>query len=307
MQSVEASPASKVTGEHLGLGIAFTLLGGVGWGFSGTCAQFLFTNYDVEPTWLVAARMVIAALMFAPLVLGTHRREEVELIRDKPNILITLVFAVFGLFACSSSYLMSIQASDAGTATVLQSLNLLLILVVSCVQMHRLPKRKEAIGVVLALVGTFLIATQGSFTSLSISAAALFWGICNAVACALYTLLPAKPLARHGSVAVTGTAICIAAVVACVVYQPWSHMPTLDLVGGNRHVRVVFALRHRRQDRRQPSGGSACEHRAHRGVRAVRRVDGHRLLWVRSGGNGSYHHHDVPDGIKSGCTSLSVR
>lgn len=231
MQSVEASPASKVTGEHLGLGIAFTLLGGVGWGFSGTCAQFLFTNYDVEPTWLVAVRMVIAALMFAPLVLGTHRREEAELIRDKPNILITLVFAVFGLFACSSSYLMSIQASDAGTATVLQSLNLLLILVVSCVQMHRLPKRKEAIGVVLALVGTFLIATQGSFTSLSISAAALFWGICNAVACALYTLLPAKPLARHGSVAVTGTAICIVAVVACVVYQPWSHMPTLDLVG----------------------------------------------------------------------------
>ena len=214
MQSVEASPASKVTGEHLGLGIAFTLLGGVGWGFSGTCAQLLFTNYDVEPTWLVAARMVIAALMFAPLVFGTHRREEAGLIRDKPNILITLVFAVFGLFACSSSYLMSIQASDAGTATVLQSLNLLLILVVSCVQMHRLPKRKEAIGVVLALVGTFLIATQGSFTSLSISAAALFWGICNAVACALYTLLPAKPLARHGSVAVTGTAICIAAVIA---------------------------------------------------------------------------------------------
>ena len=118
MQSVEASPASKVTGEHLGLGIAFTLLGGVGWGFSGTCAQLLFTNYDVEPTWLVAARMVIAALMFAPLVFGTHRREEAGLIRDKPNILITLVFAVFGLFACSSSYLMSIQASDAGTATV---------------------------------------------------------------------------------------------------------------------------------------------------------------------------------------------
>ena len=216
MQSVEASPASKVTGEHLGLGIAFTLLGGVGWGFSGTCAQFLFTNYDVEPTWLVAVRMVIAALMFAPLVFGTHRREEVELVRDKPNILITVAFAVFGLFACSSSYLMSIQASDAGTATVLQSLNLLLILAVSCVQMRRMPKCREAIGVALALVGTFLIATQGSFTSLSISPSALFWGICNAVACALYTLLPAKPLARHGSVSVTGTAIFITAIVACL-------------------------------------------------------------------------------------------
>ena len=231
MQSVEATPASKVTGEHLGRGIAFTLLGGVGWGFSGTCAQFLFSNYDVSPTWLVAVRMLLAALMFAPLMFVTHRKEELELLHDKGNLAITVTFALFGVLACSSCYLMSIQASDAGTATVLQALNLLIILVVTCVQLHRRPKPKEALGVLLALVGTFLIATQGSFTSLSISPQALFWGLLNAASCALYTLLPARPLARHGSVAVTGTAIWLCAIAANIIYQPWTCMPQLDVAG----------------------------------------------------------------------------
>lgn len=231
MQSVEASPASKVTGEHLGKGIAFTLLGGVGWGFSGTCAQFLFANYDVAPTWLVAVRMAMAALMFAPLLLVAHRDRELALLRDVPNMATTAVFALFGVLACSSCYLMSIQASDAGTATVLQALNLLIILVVTCIQMRRRPRRKEALGVALALLGTFLIATQGSFTSLAISPQALFWGLLNAGSCALYTLLPARPLAKHGAVCVTGTAIFLCALAANLIYQPWTCMPTLDAAG----------------------------------------------------------------------------
>ncbi len=240
MQAVEAKPSSQVTGEHLGLGIAFTLLGGAGWGFSGTCAQFLFNNYDVSPTWLVAVRMAMAALMFAPMLLFTHRDREVALLRDRKNLGITVVFALLGVLACSSCYLMSIQASDAGTATVLQALNLLIILVVSCVQLKRGPRRKEMLGVAMALAGTFLIATQGSFTSLSISPEALFWGALNAGSCALYTLLPARPLAKHGATTVTGTAIVLCAIAANLIYQPWTCMPQLDWVGWLAVVGVAF-------------------------------------------------------------------
>ena len=240
MQPVEAKPASLVSGEHLGKGIAFTLLGGAGWGFSGTCAQFLFNDYDVSPTWLVAVRMAMAAVMFLPMLLFTHRDRELALLRDRKHLGITAAFALFGVLACSSCYLMSIQASDAGTATVLQALNLLIILAVTCVQLKRGPRPKEMLGVAMALAGTFLIATQGSFTSLSISPQALFWGALNAASCALYTLLPARALAKHGATCVTGTAIVLCAVAANIMYQPWTCMPTLDAAGWLAVVGVAF-------------------------------------------------------------------
>lgn len=33
-------------------GIVCTLVGGIGWGFSGACGQYLFTHQDVRPDWL---------------------------------------------------------------------------------------------------------------------------------------------------------------------------------------------------------------------------------------------------------------
>lgn len=48
----------KESSKNAVLGITLTLLGGIFWGFSGSCGQYLFTNCGVTPRWLVPIRMI---------------------------------------------------------------------------------------------------------------------------------------------------------------------------------------------------------------------------------------------------------
>lgn len=239
MKAVSARPADQVTGNHLGLGILLTILGGVGWGFSGTCAQFLFGAYGVDPLWIVCTRSVAAGVFFIALACVIDRERLVACVTDVRSMLKVAVFALFGVLMCQVCYLFAIDASDAGTATVLQSLNLLVILAVVCVQLRRRPTRKELVGVGLALVGTFLVATHGSFTSLAISPQALGWGLATAVSCALYTLLPGRLLAQYGAIVVTGVAMVMGGVVSCAAFHPWELGVALDAQGWLLVVAVV--------------------------------------------------------------------
>ena len=43
-------------------GVIFTLAGGCLWGLSGSCGQYLFTNYHVNPSWLTVVRMLVAGV-----------------------------------------------------------------------------------------------------------------------------------------------------------------------------------------------------------------------------------------------------
>ncbi len=231
MNSVPAKPSSQVTGQHLGLGIALTLVGAVCWGFSGTCAQFLFSGYGLDPRWVVCVRSTVAGLFFLLLAVAVDRKRLVAVLTSPRALLSMFAFGVLGVLLCQVCYLFTIEASDAGTATVLQSLNLLIILAVVCFQLHRRPTRKEYIGVGLALVGTFLVATHGSFTSLAISPSTLCWGLATAVGCALYTLLPGRLLAEYGSIVTTGVAMTMAGVVSGALFRPWSLSAELDVTG----------------------------------------------------------------------------
>jgi drug/metabolite transporter (DMT)-like permease len=231
VEPVESVPSSSIRGNRLGVGVAMTVAGGVGWGMSGTMSQQLFSGYGVEPGWLLSMRMTIAAAVFAVILAATQRSRLRALLKVPRDVAQLVVFALCGVLLCSFSYLNAIRTSDAGTATVLQSLNLLVILAVTCARLRRRPTRRELTGVGLALVGTFLIATHGSLTSLAIAPAGLAWGLATAGACALYTMLPAGLLARYGSVAVTGSAIACCAAAADAAFRPWEAVPVLDAAG----------------------------------------------------------------------------
>ena len=231
MQNVNATPSSAIRGEKLGLGILLTILGGVGWGFSGACAQFLFSRYGVDPGWVICVRLTGAGLVFLT-VAALADRANLRRAVSSPGVLARIAgYSLGGLTLCMVCYLNAIRVSNAGTATVLQALNLLIILVVTCVQLRRHPSKKEVVGVGLALVGTFLIATHGQIGELALTPQALGWGLATAVAAALYTLLPAKLLHEYGAIVTTGLAMLVGAIVAWPLFRPWEVMPTLDAGG----------------------------------------------------------------------------
>lgn len=231
MQSVEPTPASAVDGSRLGLGVLCTVLGGVCWGFSGACAQFLFSRYGADPRWVVCVRLAGACVVFIAVSALTDRGRLLAALRSPRAMARISGYSLGGLTLCMVCYLNAIDASNAGTATVLQALNLLIILAVTCVSLRRRPTAKEAAGVALALAGTFLLATHGHPGTLAITPRALGWGLATAVAAALYTLLPVRLLNEFGSAVTTGLAMLVGAAASWALFRPWQIAPSLDAPG----------------------------------------------------------------------------
>lgn len=221
-------PAQAVTTQtafkksHVARGIVFAALGGICWGFSGTCAQLMTSELGATVAWITCVRLLLGALVFLVACLFKNWRSLRAVLRDKRSLLRIAAFAMFGVLLTQMSYLSSISYTNAGTGTVLERLGLVVIMFIVCVRVRRWPKPRELFGLVFALGGTFLIATKGNIGALAIPAEGLMWGIVSAFALAAYTLLPGKVLAKWGSFIVTGLAMLLGGTVATVVVQPWN-------------------------------------------------------------------------------------
>ena len=213
------------------IGAVSTLVGGSFWGFSGTSASFLFDTYHVDTLWLMSVRQVLAGLLFMAVVLVTDRARLVKLWTTPADRRQLLFFTVFGLLFNQFCYLSAVRLTNAGTATVLQCLQLIIIMGYTCLRGRRAPRTREVAGIALALGGTFLIATGGDPSSLNISPAGLAAGLMCAVSAACMAIIPAKILPDYGSPIVTGSAMLTAGVVSSVFVQPWRSAPAFDAAG----------------------------------------------------------------------------
>lgn len=208
--------------SHVARGIAFAALGGICWGFSGTCAQLMTSELGVPVAWITCVRLLLGAAIFLVACLFKNWRSLRAVLRDKRSLMRIAAFSMFGVLLTQISYLSSISFTNAGTGTVLERLGLVVIMFIVCVRVRRAPKPRELFGLVFALGGTFLIATKGNIGALAIPAEGLMWGIVSAFALAAYTLLPGKVLAKWGSFIVTGLAMLLGGTVATVFVQPWN-------------------------------------------------------------------------------------
>lgn len=218
-------------GRQALIGVIATLLGGTFWGFSGTCASFLFDNYNIDTMWLTCVRQIGAGAMFLIVVLLFDRERLFKLFATPRHMATLLALAAFGVFFNQFFYLLAVRYTNAGTATVLQCLQLVLIMGYACVVGRRLPRKRELAGLVLAFGGTFLIATGGDPTQLAIPPVGLAVGLLAALGAACMSIIPTGILPSYGSAIVTGSAMFISGIVSSVFIQPWNNMPALDGIG----------------------------------------------------------------------------
>ena len=217
--------------RRVAIGVAATLLGGFFWGFSGTAASSLFTNYHLDTLWLLSMRQIFAGLLFMIVVVARDRKRFVRLWTTPEHRREQLLFSVFGLLLNQFGYLMAVRLTNAGTATVLQCLQLIFIMGDTCMRARRRPRTRELVGLVLALFGTFLLACGGNLSQLSISPQGLAAGLVAAVGATLTVTIPRKILPEYGSTIVTGSGMVVAGVCTSIFVQPWNHLPELDTTG----------------------------------------------------------------------------
>ena len=189
---------------RLAWGITSTLLGACLWGFSGTCLQFLFAETELDPILVTCIRELGAGLVFLAVLVTRNRGTLTSLAHDKDSLRRLAVFGTFGLFLNSCLYATTISFTNAGTATVLQSLSIVIALAATCVLTHRPPRPTEVSALVLALAATYLIATHADPTTLKIPLPGLVFGLATAASAAFYTMYPKQLFERWGSFLVTG-------------------------------------------------------------------------------------------------------
>lgn len=209
-------------------GIILSLLGGIFWGFSGSCGQYLFTYHGVDSKWVVTVRMILTGIILLSVSFAKHKSKIIGVWKGRKNFVCMAAFTLFGLILCQYSYFTAIANSNAGTATVLQYLSPVMILVFVCLKNKKLPVFAEVIAIILAVGGTFIIATGGDIGSLAVSTPALFWGLASAVFLVCYSLIPAPLLKEYDTPTILGWGTLVGGIALLPVFRPWEIMPEIS-------------------------------------------------------------------------------
>lgn len=213
------------------VGSALVLAGGALWGVNGTVSKILMDTYLASPEWIACVRQLAAGLLFLVCAAATTPRQLAGAVRDRSSWPAFAGNALVCVLLVQVAYLSSIDATNSGTATVLQSLNLLVVLLYACVHARRAPVPREGVGVALAFIGVALIATGGDPTTLSLPAAGLAWGALNAVSTAALAITPLRLIDRWGSMVTNGLMFLLSGLAMLPFVRPWNGAPAFDATG----------------------------------------------------------------------------
>ncbi len=157
-------------------GMLNVLIAAVLWGSSGVCAQYIMEQSQMSSQFLTMTRLIFAGLILLTLSF-VHGDKIFSIINNHKDAISLLIFSVVGALTVQLTFLLTIEKSNAATATVLQFLSPTIIVAWFSLVRKSRPGILVFCAILTSLVGTFLLVTHGNPTSLSISPAALFWGI----------------------------------------------------------------------------------------------------------------------------------
>jgi drug/metabolite transporter (DMT)-like permease len=231
VREVRTRTGQGALGTEVLKGAALVLAGATCWGLNGTISQALMSLYHVDAIWLTAIKQLGGFWLF---LLCAHVQTPGciwEVVSHPRSLFSVIVCALTTIVLLQVSYMQAILWTNAGTATVLQSLNLLMVLAYVCITTHRTPKRREVLGIACALVGIYLLAFGGISTELYLPLPGLIWGLLTALGQSMLSIVPVKLVRRWGNFVVNGLSFLLAGIMLSVFSRPWEHVPALDGAG----------------------------------------------------------------------------
>ena len=184
-------------------GSIMVFIAGIAWGLSGVCGQFLMSR-GMNVSQLISMRLLISGTVLTAIAATKYRENLVKVLRSKGALVGILLFAVLGFLMNQYSYLVAIDYTNAGTATVLQYMSPIVVLFFVALKERRIPEINEFLAIFFAVLGTFIIVTHGRLDGLAITPKGLVFGLLSAVTAAFCVVLPAKYVREYGSFPVIG-------------------------------------------------------------------------------------------------------
>jgi len=212
-------------------------LAGTLFGVGGTFAQYLFQQRGVDVGWLVTMRLLFGGA--AMLLISSLRQGRAVLGIWRQDLMPLVLFGLVGMMPVQFTYMAAIDASNTATATVLQFTAPAMVAAWLAMSGHKQPSLRDVAAMALAMLGVFFLAAHGRLGALSISMAALFWGLASAVAAAFNSLQPSEMLKRHGAAVVAGWGMLLGGLALSMVHPPWKTQGTWD---GQAYAFFAFVL-----------------------------------------------------------------
>ncbi|EMC8872629.1 EamA family transporter, partial [Escherichia coli] len=103
-------------------GMLNVLIAAVLWGSSGVCAQYIMQQSQMSSPFLTMTRLLFAGLIL--LMLSFFHGDKIfRVLQNRKDAVSLLIFSLFGALTVQYTFLMTIEQSNAATATVLQFLS----------------------------------------------------------------------------------------------------------------------------------------------------------------------------------------
>jgi drug/metabolite transporter (DMT)-like permease len=166
------------------------LIGTAFWGLSGTASQALFQTYKFPVLGLSELRLAISGFLLLAFVRPS--------IPKRKDLRLLVSIAIFGFVGTQVSYLVTIQYTNAPTATLLQFLFLPMVAGYEALTGSLRWSKQWTVTLTLAFAGTLLLIGlfSGGGFSLVITPIGLVAGLIAAVTGAYYSLAT-RPLVRE--------------------------------------------------------------------------------------------------------------
>ncbi len=198
-------------------GMLYVLIAAILWGSSGVCAQYIMEKSHIAAPWLTMVRLLSGGAVL--LILSFFHGDKIfAIVKNRKDTLSLLFFSLFGALIVQLTFLVTIEKSNAATATVLQFLSPTIIVTWFALARKAKPTLAVTAAIATSLIGTLLLVTHGNMTSLSISTEALVWGIASAFSAALYSTYPSKLIARYGTLPIVGWSMFLAGLMLTPFY-----------------------------------------------------------------------------------------
>ncbi|MEK4628353.1 DMT family transporter [Solibacillus sp. FSL R7-0682] len=222
------------------LGFLLVVSGCFFWGIGGTVAQQLFAK-GIEVSWLVSTRLLIAGtLLLITQAIFKDRNQILEIWQQKYTALRLVIFALVGMLAVQYTYMASIKEGNAAVATLLQYLAPVMIIVWVAFRGQSKFTKKDAVTIVLALLGSFFLLTNGSLSAFAVPMPAIVWGLLSGASLAFYTLYAIPLLKQFDSLVVVGWGMVLAGTAMSFVQPPWD--VDVSLLKGSTLVYLVIVI-----------------------------------------------------------------
>ncbi|USS88003.1 DMT family transporter [Fructilactobacillus hinvesii] len=222
---MEKQPQAKH--QNIMKGIFWATLASAFWGISGTILQFVSQNANIPAPWFLSVRTLFSGVILLFISAILYRGKIFGVFRDVHSILLIFGYAILGLGANLLSFFLSVQTGNAASATILQYLAPLFILLGGFIFKHKIPNKVDILVFVIALVGVVLSITKGDISQLSIPPVSLFWGIISGITAACYVVIPRPLMEKNSPLTVLGWGTLIAGFFFNLHQPVWENVPHL--------------------------------------------------------------------------------